>query len=222
LGLTNEVKRRKFQIHKEEKMMRAIRYLVLGLILLTFLVACGKKPAQEIEGTQGSVNAVVSEGLGKYAPEDEKKLKDELASAMDEIKVQDNKTFKNYDKAKQMLAEVKKNADEMKAALPAKKEQAKQNALQAQESAKGAVNEAKSLLAKAPKGKGTAADIQALKGDVKGLEDCLAEVQGLIEKEEYGEAVTKANALKEKASGVASQITQALEKVKAAKPGKKK
>lgn len=198
-----------------------MRFLVLSLMILTLLVGCGKKPTQEIESTQGAVNAVISEGLGKYAPEDEKKLKDALASAMDEIKVQDGKTFKNYDKAKQMLADVKKMAEEMKAALPAKKEQAKQNALSALEAAKSAVSEAKSLLAKAPKGKGTAADIQALSGDVKGLEESLAEVSGLIEKEEFSEAVTKANALKEKASGVSDQIKQALEKVKGAKPAKK-
>jgi len=198
-----------------------MKYLALALILLTFLVACGKKPTTEIENTQNAVNAVISEGLGKYAPEDEKKLKDALSAAMDEIKIQDSKTFKNYDKAKQLLAEVKKSAEEMRASLPAKKEQAKQNALSALESAKSAVNEAKSLLAKAPKGKGTAADIEALKADVKGLEESLAEVQGLIEKEEFGEAVTKANALKDKASGVTTQITQAIEKVKAERPKKK-
>jgi hypothetical protein len=210
-----------FNFIRRDQMMRMMKYLALALILLTFLVACGKKPTTEIENTQNAVNAVISEGLGKYAPEDEKKLKDALSAAMDEIKIQDSKTFKNYDKAKQLLAEVKKSAEEMRASLPAKKEQAKQNALSALESAKSAVNEAKSLLAKAPKGKGTAADIEALKADVKGLEESLAEVQGLIEKEEFGEAVTKANALKDKASGVTTQITQAIEKVKAERPKKK-
>lgn len=202
-------------------MMSKMRYLLLGLMILTFLVGCGKKPAQEIEGTQSAVNAVISEGLGKYAPEDEKKLKDALNAAMEEIKVQENKTFKSYDKAKQMLAEVKKSAEEMKAALPAKKEEAKKNALESQEVAKSAVKEVKTLLTKAPKGKGTAADLQALEGDVKGLEEALTEIQGLIDKEEYGEAKTKANAVKEKASGVSNQITQALEKIKAEKPKKK-
>lgn len=199
---------------RRKKMKRMMRYSILGLMILTFLVACGKKPTQEIEETQSAVNAAISEGLGKYAPEDEKKLKDALDAAMEEIKVQEGKTFKNYDKAKQLLAEVKKSAEEMKASLPAKKEEAKKNALEAQEAAKSAVNEAKGLLAKAPKGKGTVADLQALKGDLKGLEDTLVEIQGLIDKEEYGEAVTKANAVKEKADAVGNQITQALEKVK--------
>jgi len=194
--------------------------VVLMVVLIALLSSCGQKPAKEIDETTASVNTVISEGLGRYSPEDEKKLKDALAAAMDEIKVQEGKTFKNYDKAKQMLAEVKKSADEMKVALPGKKEQAKQSALAATEAAKAAVAEAKKLLAQAPMGKGTAADIEALKGDVKGTEDLLPEVQGLIDKEEYGAAASKANAIKEKAAGITNQVQQALEKVQAEKAAK--
>jgi len=136
-----------------------------------------------------------------------------------ELKVQEGKTFKSYDKTKQMLADISKMAAEMKVALPAKKEAAKQAAVAAVDAAKAAAEEAKTLLAKAPKGKGTAADIEALKGDVKGVDDALVEVQGLIDKEDYAAAVTKANAVKEKAAAVAAQITQAMEKAQA---GKKK
>ena len=47
----------------------------------------------------------------------------------------------------------------------------------------------------------------------------LPEVQGMIEKEDYSAAMTKANAIKDKAAGVGDQVTKALEKVKA--PAKK-
>lgn len=202
-------------------MKRKMSYILLGLLIITLITSCAKKPENEIKEAEGAVNTVISEGLGKYAPEDEKKLKDQLSAAMDEIKTQEGKTFKNYDKAKQMLADVKKSAEEMKSALPQKKEQAKQNALQAQEEAKKSVGEAKKLLAKAPRGKGTAADIEALKGDVKGLEESLNEVQSLIDKEELIEAANKAKAIKEKADGVSNQIKEAMEKVKVKKPSKK-
>jgi len=203
-------------------MQKKLYIIFIGLIVMVLITGCAKKPENEIKETESAVNAVISEGLGKYSPEDEKKLKDALSAAMDEIKTQERKTFKNYDKAKQMLADVKKSAEELKASLPQKKEQAKQNALQAQEAAKSSLEEAKKLLAKAPKGKGTAADIEALRGDVKGLEESLNEVQSLIEKEEFMEAVNKANAVKEKASGVSNQIKEAMEKIKAQKPAKKK
>jgi hypothetical protein len=202
--------------------MRRASWIVLGLVLMAFVAGCASKPQKEIDETTAAVNAVISEGLGKYAPEDEKKLKDAMASVNEELKVQEDKTFKNYDKTKQMLADVKKMADEMKASLPAKKEKAKQEAAAALEAAKAALADAKKALAKAPKGKGTAADIQALRGDLKGAEEMLPEIQGLIGKEEYSAAATKANALKEKAAGVSDQVKKALEKVKAGKAPAKK
>jgi hypothetical protein len=202
--------------------MRRAGLIVLGLVLVAFVAGCASKPQKEIDETTGAVNAVISEGLGKYAPEDEKKLKDAMAAVNEELKVQEGKTIKNYDKTKQMLADTKKMADEMKAALPAKKEKAKQEATAALEAAKAALADANKALAKAPKGKGTAADIAAIRGDLKGAEEMVPEIQGLIEKEEYSAAVTKANALKEKAAGISDQVQKAFEKVKAKKAPAKK
>ncbi len=202
-------------------MRKRLGLIFIGLLVLSLALGCAKKPTKEIEETESAIKTLVSEGLGKYSPEDEKKLRDALQAAMDEVKAQEGKTFKNYDKAKQMLADVKKSAEELKASLPQKKEQAKQNALQALEGANASVAEAKKLLAGAPKGKGTAADIEALRGDVKGLDESLKEVRSLIEKEEFAEAVSKANAVKEKANGVSNQIKEAMEKLKAKKPAKK-
>ena len=195
--------------------MKRVRWIVLGFVVMAFVVGCASKPEQEIDAATAAMNAVISEGLGKYAPEDEKKLKDAMAAVNAELQVQEGKTFKNYDKTKQLLADLTKMAADMKAALPAKKEKAKQDATAALEAAKTALADAKKLLAKAPKGKGTAADIEALRGDVKGAEDMLPEIQGMIDKEDYSAAITKANAIKDKAAGVGDQITKALEKVKA-------
>jgi len=194
--------------------MKRARLVVIGLVVLAFLVGCASKPTKEIEDTTAAVKAVIAEGLEKYAPEDAKKLNDALAAVNEELKVQDGKTFKSYDKTKQMLADLSKMAAEMKAALPAKKEAAKQAAVAAVDAAKAATEEAKKLLAKAPKGKGTAADIEALRGDVKGIDDAFAEIQGLIDQEDFAAAVTKADAVKEKAAAVAAQITEAMEKAK--------
>jgi hypothetical protein len=203
-------------------MMKRIGLVVLAIGLVAFIAGCGTKPQKEIDDTTAAINAVMSEGLGKYAPEDEKKLKDAMAAVQEEIKVQEAKTFKSFDKTKQMLADVQKSAGEMKQALPGKKEEAKKKAVAAADAAKAAIEEAKALLAKAPKGKGTAADIEALRGDVKGAEDMLPEVQGLIDKGDFNEAASKANAVKEKAAGIAAQVQQALEKIQAAKGPKAK
>jgi len=184
-------------------------FVMAGLLL----VGCGKQPAEEINAAKSAVDAVITEGAEKFAPEDAKKLNDDLTAALDEVKIQDSKTMKNYSKAQEMLAKVKADAEALRTNLPMKKEEAKNNALAAQEAAKTAIEEAKKLLAKAPKGKGSIADIEAMKADVKGLEDSLLEVQASVDSEDYAAASEKAKGIQEKAAEVSSQITQAMEKV---------
>jgi hypothetical protein len=207
---------------KEEEMERKTRYLVLAIVVVFLIAGCSKPPAQEQDAATASIKDVAAAGAEKYSPEDLKKLNDQAAAANDEIKAQEGKWFKSYDKAKGMLAKVKTDAEALKPTLAAKKEEAKKNATAAQEAAKAAVDEAKNLLAKAPVGKESRADIEAMKADVKGLDDGLTEVQNLLTSEDYRTATDKAKAIGEKAAGVSGQVKQAMEKVAAAKKGKAK
>lgn len=197
-------------------MKRLLKYLTYGLLVLFILAGCAKQPTEDISAAQKAVEDLKATGAEKYIPEDTKKVDDSLAAALNEIKTQDGKfaLSRNYDKAKQMLAQVKADAEKVKVDIAAKKEQAKKNALAGQQAAKASIKEAKALLAKAPRGKGARADIAALKGDVKGLEDSSPELQQLIDKEEYAVAIDKAKAIQEKADGVSNQIKEAMKKVK--------
>jgi len=203
-------------------MKSTLSYLISITILTFMFTACSKQPAQEINAAKSAVDTVISEGAEKYASEDAKKMNADLTAAMDEIKTQDGKFMKNYDKAKGMLAKVKADAETLKAGLAVKKEEAKKNAIASQEAAKAAIDEAKSLLSKAPKGKGSSADIEAMKADIKGIEEAFPDVQKLIDAEDYVAASDKANAMKDKASEISGQIKQAIEKVGAPKAAKKK
>jgi len=64
---------------------------------------------------------------------------------MDEVKAQDSKIFKNYSKAKELLVNVKAEAEAINSKLPARKEEAKKDAIAAIEAAKAAVDATKSL-----------------------------------------------------------------------------
>ena len=204
-------------------MKRLLKYFTYGLLVMFILAGCAKQPTEDINAAQKAVEAAKAAGGEKYIPEDTKKVDDNLAAALNEIKAQDGKfaLSRNYDKAKQMLAQVKADAEKVKTDIPSKKEEAKKNALAGQEAARASVKEAKALLAKAPMGKGARADIEALKGDIKGLEDSVPELQQLIDKEDYVVATDKAKAIKEKADGVSNQIKEAMQKVKGKKGGGK-
>jgi len=198
-------------------MKSMVKLLALVMVTVFVLVGCAKQPTEELNAAKASIDAAVAEGAQKFAAEDAKKLNDSMQAAQDEIKAQEGKTFKNYDKAKELLAKAKADAETLKTALPAKKEEAKKNALAAEEAAKAAVADAKALLSKAPKGKGSKADIEALKADLKGVEDSLAEIKAATDSEDYNVAIDKSNAAKDKAAAVADQIKKAMEKVGAKK-----
>jgi hypothetical protein len=206
-------------------MDKTIRIFAGSLLVAFFFIAgCAKPPTEDIDAAKNSVEAANSAGAEKYLPDNAKKVNDEFSAAMDEVKVQDGKfpLFRKYDKAKEMLASVNGNAEKLKADTAAKKEEVKKNAIAVMEDAKGAVGNAKAMLEKAPQGKETKADIEAMTGDVKGLEDSLPEVQKAIDSENYDDAIGKSKSVKEKADAVSSQVQQAIAKIEEAKKAKGK
>ncbi len=209
-------------VGKEEKMRRVAKFAVLVAVGMLAVAGCSSPPAQEMDAAKASIQGAVTAGAEKYAPEDLKKLNSQLAAANDEIKAQEGKWFKSYDKAKEMFAKAKADADALKPALATKKDEAKKNAEAAVGAAKAAIEEANALLAKAPAGKDSRAELEAMKADVKGLGDGLAEVDKLMASEDFNPAADKAKAIGEKAGAVSAQVKQAMEKVAAAKPKAKK
>ena len=190
------------------------KFLVLGIFAISLFTSCAKQPTEQIEAVKAAIAAVQAEGGSVYAPEELKKLNDSMQAAMDEISTQSKKFFKKYGPAKEMLAAVQTEAEAVKAGIPAKKEAAKNAAIQAQTEAKAALDEAKALLDKAPKGKGTKADIEAMKADLSGLDMSFGEIQAAIDAQDYFGASGKAATIKEKAMAVSDQVKAAMEKVK--------
>ena len=196
--------------------------MAVSVLVAIALTGCGSQPGQEMQTAKAAVDAVVADGGEKFAPAETKGVASALNAAMEEVKTQDGKFFKNYDKAKEMLAKAKGDAETLKTGLAAKKEQAKTEAAANLSAAGDAVKAAEAALSKAPKGKGAAADIEAMKGDLQGLEAALAEVQPLIDGQDYAAARDKAAGIKSKADEVSAAVASAMEKMAAAKPGKKK
>ena len=195
-------------------MKNLMKISVLGLLVVFLFTSCAKQPTQQIDEAKAAIDAVVKAGGDIYAKDELKKLNDDYNAAMDEVNAQSKKLFKKYGKAKEMLANVKADAESVAQLIPARKEEAKNNAINALNEAKTAFENAKALLDKAPKGKGTKADIEAMKSDLAGLEAQLAEVQASIDREDYFGARDKAVSIKEKANAISEQVNAAIEKVK--------
>lgn len=205
-------------------MKRLVAFLV-GLAMVAALTGCGKQPVAEIENTKAAVLEAVNEGSDIYVVEDFKAVEDKMAAAMAEIKIQDGKLLKNYDKAAEMLAAVKAEAEAVKTKAIVEHDRLKQQAASDLAKASEAVSEARTLVENAPVGKGSAADIVAMKADVVGLEAAVDEIEPLIAASNYSEASGRSLAVSVKANVLSTEIKAAMAKMAAAsqaKPRKKK
>ena len=193
------------------------KLILMGLVAAFILSGCAKPPTQEINDSKALVEAVTNADTNTYASEELAKLNGNLTAALDEVKIQDDKWFSNFDKSKQMLAALKAEAENVTTVAAQRKEEAKNKAIAAQAEARTAIDTAKALLEKAPRGKETKADIEMFKADLTGLEESLAALQPTIDEEKYSDALNSANIIKERAGAISNDITLALEKVKSRK-----
>ncbi len=195
-------------------MKNFMKVFVLGLMVVFVFASCAKQPTQQIEAAKAAIDSVAQAQGNVYAVDELKKLNDDMMAANDEVTAQSKKFFKKYGKAKEMLTKLVADADAVKALIPARIEEAKNAAVTAQTEAKAAVDEAKALLEKAPKGKGTKADLEAMKADLAGLDMSLGEVQTALDGQDYFGAKDKAVVVKDKAVAIADQVKAAIDKVK--------
>lgn len=198
-------------------MKQSLRYIITVFIAVFFIAGCSKQPLQEINAAKSAVDSIISEGAEKYLPEDAKKINDDLNAAMEEIKAQDAKIIKDYDKAKEMLAAVKLEAERINTKLPEKKEEAKKAAITAMEYTRAVMDETKTLLERALAGKALKADTEVISAEVKTLEDSFKELQIQMEREDYLTIASGADELRDKALELSTLLKQPP-----AKTGKKK
>jgi hypothetical protein len=185
--------------------------LVLGLAVT--VVGCGTPPTADVDAAKASIANASTAGAADYAAESLKAAEDAQAALDAELKAQEGKWVKSYDKAKELAAAAKAAGEKAAADTTAGKEKAKADATQAIADAKAALTEARGLLDKAPKGKGSAADIAAMKTDLTNAATTIAEAETALGSVKYLDAKAKA----ESARNAATTVKTAVEGAMAAK-----
>lgn len=198
-------------------MGNVIQLLKTGTLVLalgTMLMACAEKPIQGTDSALQSLQAAKQAGAEKYAPESLRVAEDEYQKAQEEIAAQDD-TFvmtRNYDAANAILAKVVADAEKAKTEAIASKHMVKTEAEGAVVLAKTSLEEAKNQLAQAPTGKGTQADLQALRGDLQAAETTFAEIDAIMAMEDFIGVKAKAESVQTLAARVNEQVAQAIQK----------
>lgn len=186
---------------------------MLVLALSVTLVACATPPTADIDAAKTAISGADAAGAAEYAADSLKAAQDAQAALDAELKAQEAKWFKSFDKAKELAAAAKAAGEKATADAAAGKEKAKNEATQGIEAAKAALKEAQELLDKAPKGKGTAADLAAMKTDLETAGTTIADAEAALGAVKYLDAKAKA----ESALKAATTVKEAVEAAKAAK-----
>lgn len=194
------------------------KLLVISMILGLGLVfaGCASAPTEEINATKAALAAAQTDDVRTYAPESLQAAENELNKALAEVQTQDNKfaLSRDYKQASALLKSAKDLAEKAKSDAEANKAKTKSDAEAVIASLPGMLDEAKKALAKAPKGKDTKADIEAMQNDLKLAEEALNGANQAMSQEKYKDALAQANSAKDKISGVMTQVQQAIEKVR--------
>lgn len=188
-------------------------FMMLALGLAVTLVACATPPTADIDAVKTSLSGAEAAGAADYAADSLKAAQDAQAALDAELKAQEGNWMKSYDKAKTLAADAKAAGEKATTDATAGKEKAKADATQGIADAKAALTAAQELLAKAPKGKGTAADLAAMKTDLETAATTITEAEAALGSVKYLDAKAKAEAAK----AAAGTVTAAVEAAKAAK-----
>jgi hypothetical protein len=188
-----------------------------GVALMS--VACAKEPTDAIGAAKASLEAAKTAGAADYAPAALASAETSAAALDAELKAQSEKfaLTRSYAKANELAAAAKADAEKAAAEAVTGKEQMKAEATTLIAGVRGSLDAAKQALAKAPKGKGSAADLEAMNADVAGVESSLTAMDAAMAAGNYKDAKVKAEAAKQTLDKIVADVQAAVE----AKKGKR-
>ena len=193
----------------------AVVFVVFALLAL---VSCAKAPEQEIQKANSSMEAARTAEAEEYAPDAFQVAMDTLSAANAAKTEADGKfaLFRSYGKAKELFVRAEGLANEAATAAQTEKERVRAEVTELITQAQTVLDSANAALKKAPKGKGSKADIELIKNDLTAAQAGFDEGQADFNTGKYKAAKAKIEAAMQKAQAVISEIEQA----KAKKMGK--
>lgn len=192
--------------------------VVLALFALLVFIGCAKPPEQEIQKANTSIDAARAAEAEEYVPESFQVAMDTLNAANAAKQEADGKfaLFRSYSKAKALYVSADVLAAKAVEDAAAEKERVKQEVAGLLTQAKAVLDSATAALAKAPKGKGSKADIELIKNDLAAAQASFDDANNDFNAGKYKVAKAKVEAAMQKSQAVIDEIAAA----KAKKMGK--
>jgi hypothetical protein len=199
---------------KVRKMKNKVLMGFAAVIMVAFLSSCGKVPQAQIDATNAAITAAKTAEAAVYLPTEFAALQDSMKTVMASIEAQKSKLFKKFGPAKEKLDATLALANKVAANAATKKEEVKKEAGTLLADIKTLLDENKTLITKAPRGKEGAAVLDQIKTEMGTIETSVADAQGLFDKGSFMDALNKVKAAKDRATAINTELKDAIAKVK--------
>ena len=187
---------------------------ILGMTAL-ILTSCSKVPQAEIDAANAAIEVAKTAGADVYVHDNFVALQDSMNSVMVSIESQKSNFIKNYSSAKEGLEGVTQFAGEVKQQADTRKEELKIDIQNTIAEVKTLIESNRQLILEAPRGKEGTSALVAIKGEIDAVESSINETSTLFETGDYMASLTKANAAREKAMSINTELTEVIAKYKA-------
>jgi hypothetical protein len=181
-------------------------------IALFVFSGCAKVPQAEIDNANVAIEAAKTAQADVYVPEAFAALQDSMNVAVTSIEAKKSKLFKSYKNEKAQLINVVAISEDVKAKTEARINELKAEIQQTLTDITSIVEENKTLITQAPKGKGGSTVLMAIKAEIATIETSAAEVQAAVGTESFIATLDKAKAVKEQASNINTELKAVIEK----------
>jgi cob(I)alamin adenosyltransferase len=203
----------KQSIKKVRKMKNKVLMGLAAIAMVAFLSSCGKVPQAKVDATNAAIAAAQTAEAAVYVPAELSAVQDSMKSINAEIEVQKSKLFKKFGPIELKLDATLAAANKTATDAVAKKEEVKKDVETSLAAVKAVIEENKTLITKAPRGKEGAAVLEQIKTEMTTIDATVAEAQGLYDKGSYMDAQNKVKAANASATGINTELKDAIAKV---------
>jgi len=188
-----------------------IKVVLMGAAVLG-LAACEDPPEPAIQSARAALTTAESAGAADYAPESLGAAEAAQQALDAELTLQEEKfaMFRDYEEATRLATEAQAAADRAAADAEDGKQQVRRETEALVAQTRAIIDEASTLLASAPRGKGSEVDLAVLQADISGAAALLPEVEQSLAAGRYLEAKSRAESALATAQGVKEQVLAAI------------
>jgi hypothetical protein len=185
-----------------------------AIAMVAFLSSCGKVPQEKVDATNAAITAAQTAEAAVYVPAEFTAVQDSMKAITAAIEVQKGKLFKKFGPISIKLDETLAAANKAATDAAAKKDEVKKEVETSLAAVKTVIEENKTLITKAPRGKEGAAVLEQIKTEMATIETSVTDAQASYDKGTYMDALNKVKAANERATGINTELKDAIAKVK--------